>query len=214
MSLNRQEKAIVIEEVTTQVATAQSIVVAEYRGLDVASVTVLRKNARESGVYLRVLKNSLARRAVVGTPFEALSTKLVGPLIYAISTDPVNAAKVLSAFAKDNDKLVIKAGALPNSILDVNGVKALATMPSRDELLSKLLGTMQAPIAQFVRTLNEVPTKFVRGLAAVRDQKASRLTRHAETSLNDKRYQPLANLFNLEFYKWLLKLKSSTQSLA
>ena len=171
MSLNRQEKAIVIEEVTTQVAKAQSIVVAEYRGLDVASVTVLRKNARASGVYLRVLKNSLARKAIVGTPFEALSTKLVGPLIYAISADPVAAAKVLSAFAKDNDKLAIKAGALPNSILDVNGVKALATMPSRDELLSKLLGTMQAPIAQFVRTLNEVPTKFVRGLAAVRDQK-------------------------------------------
>ena len=171
MSLNRQEKAIVIEEVTTQVAKAQSIVVAEYRGLDVASVTVLRKTARASGVYLRVLKNSLARKAIVGTPFEALSTKLVGPLIYAISADPVAAAKVLSAFAKDNEKLAIKAGALPNSILDVNGVKALATMPSRDELLSKLLGTMQAPIAQFVRTLNEVPTKFVRGLAAVRDQK-------------------------------------------
>jgi len=171
VSLNRKEKAVVIEDVTTQVATAQSIVVAEYRGLDVASVTVLRKNARASGVYLRVLKNSLARKAIAGTPFEALSTKLVGPLIYAISADPVAAAKVLSAFAKDNDKLAIKAGALPNSILDVNGVKALATMPSRDELLSKLLGTMQAPIAQFVRTLNEVPTKFVRGLAAVRDQK-------------------------------------------
>lgn len=171
MSLNRKEKAVVIEDVTTQVATAQSIVVAEYRGLDVAAVTVLRKNARASGVYLRVLKNSLARKAIVGTPFEALSTKLVGPLIYAISADPVAAAKVLSAFAKDNEKLAIKAGALPNSVLDVNGVKALATMPSRDELLSKLLGTMQAPIAQFVRTLNEVPTKFVRGLAAVRDQK-------------------------------------------
>ena len=171
MSLNRKEKAVVIEDVTTQVATAQSIVVAEYRGLDVASVTVLRKNARASGVYLRVLKNSLARKAIVGTPFEALSTKLVGPLIYAISADPVAAAKVLSAFAKDYEKLAITAGALPNSILDVNGVKALATMPSRDELLSKLLGTMQAPIAQFVRTLNEVPTKFVRGLAAVRDQK-------------------------------------------
>jgi large subunit ribosomal protein L10 len=171
VSLNRQEKAIVIEEVTTQVAKAQSIVVAEYRGLDVASVTVLRKTAREQGVYLRVLKNSLARRAITGTPFEALSANLTGPLIYGISADPVNAAKVLSDFAKSNDKLVIKAGSLPNSVLDANGIKALATMPSRDELLSKLLGTMQAPIAQFVRTLNEVPTKFVRGLAAVRDQK-------------------------------------------
>ena len=171
MSLNRQEKAIVIEEVTAQVASAQSIVVAEYRGLDVASVTVLRKTARESGVYLRVLKNTLARRALTGSPFEGISAQLTGPLIYGISKDPVQAAKVLAAFAKDNDKLVIKAGALPNSTLDANGVKALATMPSRDELLSKLMGTMQAPIAQFVRTLNEVPTKFVRGLAAVRDQK-------------------------------------------
>jgi len=171
VSLNRQEKAIVIEEVTAQVANAQSIVVAEYRGLDVASVTVLRKTARESGVYLRVLKNTLARRAVAGTPFEGIAAQLTGPLIYGISNDPVQAAKLLDTFAKTNDKLVIKAGALPNSILDANGVKALATMPSRDELLSKLMGTMQAPIAQFVRTLNEVPTKFVRGLAAVRDQK-------------------------------------------
>ena len=171
MSLNRQEKAVVIEEVSAELAKAQSVIIAEYRGLDVASVTVLRKTARESGVYLRVLKNSLVRRAVAGTPFEGMSSQLTGPLMYAISTDPVAAAKVLSEFAKSNDKLVIKGGAMPNNLLDVNGVKALATMPSREELLSKLLGTMQAPITQFVRTLNEVPTKFVRGLAAVRDQK-------------------------------------------
>ena len=171
MSLNREEKAVVIEEVSAEVAKAQSIIIAEYRGLDVASVTVLRKTARESGVYLRVLKNTLVRRALVDSPFEGLSDQLVGPLMYAVSTDPVAAAKVLSEFAKSNDKLVIKGAAMPNSLLDVNGVKALATMPSREELLSKLLGTMQAPIAQFVRTLNEVPTKFVRGLAAVRDQK-------------------------------------------
>ena len=171
MSLNRNEKAAVIEEVSAQVANAQSIVVAEYRGIDVASVTVLRKTARESGVYLRVLKNTLVCRAIAGTEFEGISDQLTGPLIYAISEDPVAAAKVLSNFAKTNDKIVIKAGALPGTVLDVNGVKALATMPSREELLSKLLGTMQAPIATFVRTLNEVPTKFVRGLAAVRDQK-------------------------------------------
>ncbi|MER1969010.1 50S ribosomal protein L10 [Castellaniella sp. GW247-6E4] len=171
MSLSRQEKAVVIEEVAAEVAKAQSIIVAEYRGLDVASVTVLRKTARESGVYLRVLKNTLVRRAVSGTPFEGISAQLTGPLIYGISQDPVGAAKVLADFAKSNDKLVIKSGALPNSLLDQDGVKALATMPSREELLSKLMGTMQAPIAQFVRTLNEVPTKFVRGLAAVRDQK-------------------------------------------
>lgn len=171
MSLNRQEKAVVIEEVSAEVAQAQSIIIAEYRGLDVASVTALRKSARESGVYLRVLKNTLVRRALNDTPFDGLSSKLTGPLMYAISPDPVAAAKVLSEFAKSNDKLVIMGGAMPNSQLDVNGVKALATMPSREELLSKLLGTMQAPITQFVRTLNEVPTKFVRGLAAVRDQK-------------------------------------------
>lgn len=171
MSLNRNEKAAVIEEVAAQVAGAQSIVVAEYRGIDVASVTVLRKTARESGVYLRVLKNTLVRRAIDGTEFAGITDQLTGPLIYAISADPVAAAKVLSNFAKTNEKIVLKAGALPGSVLDVNGVKALATMPSREELLSKLLGTMQAPIATFVRTLNEVPTKFVRGLAAVRDQK-------------------------------------------
>ena len=171
MSLNRQEKAVVIEEVSAQVAKAQSIIIAEYRGLDVASVTVLRKTARESGVYLRVLKNTLVRRAVAGTPFEGLSAQLTGPLIYGISADPVSAAKVLAGFAKTNDKLAIKGGALPNNVLGQDGVKALATMPSRDELISKLMGTMQAPITQFVRTLNEVPTKFVRGLAAVRDQK-------------------------------------------
>jgi len=171
VSLNRQEKAVVIEEVSVEIAKAQSVVIAEYRGLDVASVTVLRKTARESGVYLRVLKNTLVRRAVAGTPFEGLSDQLTGPLIYGISTDPVSAAKVLAGFAKSNEQLVIKGGALPNNVLSQDGIKALATMPSREELLSKLLGTMQAPVTQFVRTLNEIPTKFVRGLAAVRDQK-------------------------------------------
>ena len=171
MSLNREEKAVVIEEVSAELAKAQSVIIAEYRGLDVAAVTVLRKQARESGVYLRVLKNTLVRRAVAGTPFEVLSSKMSGPLMYAISEDPVSAAKVLASFAKTNDKLVIAGGALPDNALDTEGVKALATMPTRDELLAKLMGTMQAPITQFVRTLNEVPTKFVRGLAAVRDQK-------------------------------------------
>lgn len=173
MALNRQEKAAVIEEITSQLASAQSVVVAEYRGLSVESVTQLRKEARAAGVYLRVLKNTLAKRAIAGTAFEGLSGNMVGPLIYGISTDPVAAAKVLVNFAKTNDKLVLTAGALPGQVMGVDGVKALATMPSRDELLSKLLGTMQAPIATFVRTLNEVPTKFVRGLAAVRDQKES-----------------------------------------
>ncbi len=171
MALNREAKAAVVTEVSAEVAKAKAIIVAEYRGLEVGAITALRKQARNQGVYLRVLKNTLARRAVAGTPFEGLSDKLVGPLIYGMSSDPVSAAKVLNTFAKDNDKLVLKAGALPNSVFDENGVKALASMPSREELLAKLLGTMQAPIAQFVRTLNEVPGRFVRTLAALRDQK-------------------------------------------
>ena len=173
MALNRSEKAAVIDEISKDVAGAQSIIVAEYRGVKVEAITRLRKQARDEGVSLRVLKNTLARRAVAGTPFESLSAKMVGPLIYGISPDPVAAAKVLSNFAKGNDKLVIKAGAMPNSLLDADGVKALASLPSRDELLSKLLGTMQAPVAKFVRTLNEVPSKFVRTLAALEQQKAS-----------------------------------------
>lgn len=171
MGLNREEKAAVIDEVGAQVASAQSIIVAEYRGLEVGSITALRKQARESGVYLRVLKNTLARRAVAGTPFEGLTDKLVGPLIYGISKDPVSAAKVLADFAKSNDKLALKAGAMPNAVLDQDGVKALASMPSREELLAQLMGTMQAPVAKFVRTLNEVPGKFVRTVAALRDER-------------------------------------------
>jgi large subunit ribosomal protein L10 len=171
LSLNLEEKKAVVAEVGEQIATAQSIILAEYRGLKVGNMTQLRVQARKSGVYLRVLKNTLVRRAVDGTPFSGLASQMVGPLVFGISTDPVAAAKVLNDFAKSNDKFVIKAGALPNQVMDANGIKALATLPSREELLAKLLGTMQAPVAQFVRTLNEVPTKFVRGLAAVRDQK-------------------------------------------
>ena len=171
MALNREAKANVVAEVVAEVAKAQAIVVAEYRGLEVGAITALRKQARGQGVYLRVLKNTLARRAVAGTPFEGLTDRMVGPLIYGFSSDPVSAAKVLNNFAKDNDKLVLKAGAMHNSVLDESGVKALATLPGREELLATLLGTMQAPIAQFVRTLNEVPGRFVRTVAAVRDQK-------------------------------------------
>ncbi|WP_028873833.1 50S ribosomal protein L10 [Tepidiphilus margaritifer] len=171
MGLNLDEKKAIVAEVTAQVAGAGAIVVAEYRGLEVAQITELRKRARQSGVYLRVLKNTLVRRAIVGTPFECLSDRLVGPLIYGIAKDPVACAKVLHDFAKDAEKLVIKGGAMPNYPLDAAGVKALASMPSREELLATLVGTLQAPIAKFVRTLNEVPGKFVRTLAAVRDAK-------------------------------------------
>jgi large subunit ribosomal protein L10 len=171
LSLNIEEKKEVVAEVSERLAKAQAVVLAEYRGIPVEQITVLRSQARASGVYLRVLKNTLARRAVKGTPFEKLSDQMVGPLAYGISDDPVAAAKVLHAYAKGNDKLVIKGGALPNQVMSAKEVGTLATMPSREELLAKLLGTMQAPIAKFVQTLNEVPSKFVRTVAAVRDQK-------------------------------------------
>jgi large subunit ribosomal protein L10 len=150
---------------------AQAVIVAEYRGLDVGRITDLRARARNSGVYLRVLKNTLARRAVTGTPFEKLSDQMVGPLIYGIAQDPVAGAKALSEFARENERFVIKGGAMPNALMSPADIKTLATMPSRDELIAKLLGTMQAPVAKFVRTMNEVPAGFVRVLAAVRDQK-------------------------------------------
>ena len=171
LSLNLDSKKEVVAEVSARLVKAQTIVLAEYRGLEVQHITKLRAKARASGVYLRVLKNSLARRAVKDTPFEKLADQMVGPLAYGISDDPVAAAKVLHAFAKENDKLVIKGGALPNYLMTAKEVGSLATMPSRDELIAKLMGTMLAPVAKLVRTLNEVPTKFVRALAAVRDQK-------------------------------------------
>ncbi len=171
MSLNLEEKKVVVAEVGAKLANAQVVIVAEYRGLEVGDMNQLRANARKSGVYFRVIKNSLARRVVEGTPFSDLSQNMVGPLAYCIGEDPVAAAKVLHEFAKDNSKLVIKVGAMPNLILSDEDINNLATMMSREELIAKLLGTMQAPIAKFVRTLNEVPTKFVRGLVAVRDQK-------------------------------------------
>jgi len=171
LSLNLDSKKEVVAEISARLANAQTVVLAEFRGLPVQAITVLRARARSNGVYLRVLKNTLARRAVQGTPFEKLADQMVGPLAYGISDDPVAAAKVLHAYAKENDKLVIKGGMMPNYLMSAKEVGNLATMPSREELLAKLMGTMQAPIAKFVQTLNEVPGKFVRTLAAVRDQK-------------------------------------------
>jgi len=171
LGLNLEQKKAVVAEVSTQVGNAQAIIVAEYRGLEVGVMTELRAKARKAGVYLRVLKNTLVRRAVKDTPFDKLSEKMVGPLVYGISSDPVASAKVLNEFAKANEKFVIKAGGLPNAVISAKEVTALANMPSREQLLSTLLGTMQAPTVKFVQTLNEVPSKFVRALAAVRDQK-------------------------------------------
>jgi len=171
LGLSLEQKQAMVSEVSAKLKGAQSVIVAEYRGLDVGRVTQLRSKARKSGLYLRVLKNTLARRAVQGTPFEKLSDQMVGPLIYGISDDPVAGAKVLSEFAKDNEQFVIKAGAMPNTVMSDKDVKALALLPSREELIAKLMGTMQAPVAKLVRTMNEVPGKFARTLAAYRDSK-------------------------------------------
>ena len=172
MSLNLEQKKAAVAEIGAQVAKAQAIVLAEYRSLPVGQMTALRKKAREAGVYFRVLKNTLVRRAVADTPYKGLAEKMSGPLAYGISTDPVAAAIVLHEFAKANDKLVITAGAMPGTMMTPQQVAALASMPSREELLAKLVGTMQAPVVKFVQTLNEVPGKFVRTLAAVHDEKA------------------------------------------
>jgi large subunit ribosomal protein L10 len=150
MGLNLNDKKAIVAEVSAEVAKAQTLVVAEYRGIEVGDLTALRKKAREGGVYLRVLKNTLVRRAVVDTSFAGLADQMVGPLIYAFSTDAVAAAKVLQDFAKSNDKLVLKAGCYSGKVLDKAGVQALASIPSREELLAKLLGVMQAPVSGFV----------------------------------------------------------------
>ena len=171
MGLNLEQKQTVVAEVAKQVAGAQAIVLAENRGMAVAAMTQLRAKARASGVYFRVVKNTLVRRAVADTPFASLADKMVGPLAYGIGADPVAVAKVLNDFAKGNEKFVIAGGAMPGHLMSAKEISALASLPSREELIARLLGTMQAPIVKFVRTLNEVPGKFVRTLAAVRDQK-------------------------------------------
>ena len=156
MALNLEGKKAVVSEVAQIVANAQTMAVAEYRGVGVGALTTLRKNAREQGVHIQVLKNTLARRAIEGTSFEALSAELTGPLIYGISEDAVAAAKVLNDFAKTNDKLILKAGVYNGKLLDQAGIKALASIPSREELLSKLAYVMKAPVAGMARALAAV----------------------------------------------------------
>lgn len=170
MSLNLQQKQTVVAEVAKQVAGAQAIVMVENRGMAVADMTRLRAKARASGVYFRVVKNTLVRRAVADTPFAALADRMVGPLAYGIGTDPVAVAKVLNDFAKGNEKFVIAGGAMPGQVMSAQQIAALASLPSREELLARLVGTLQAPIAKLVRTMNEVPARFVRTVAAVRDR--------------------------------------------
>ncbi len=172
MSLTLEEKKAVVAEVSAKLSGAQAAMLAEYRGLTVEQMTKLRRKAYDGKVYLRVVKNTLARRAVEGTGFECLRDQMSGPLAFAVSADPVAAAKILSEFAKDNESLKIKAGAMGGKLMSLEQIKALAVLPGREQLLAQLLGTMQAPVQKFVQTLNEVPAKFVRALAAVRDAKA------------------------------------------
>jgi large subunit ribosomal protein L10 len=159
LSLNRNEKAAVVTDVSAQAARSQTLAMAEYRGMTVAHLDALRRQARDRGVYLHVLKNTLARRAVAGTPFEAGQAAMVGPLIYGFSEDPVAAAKVIADFAKGNDKLVIKAGVYAGRALDVDGVKQLASIPSREVLIAQVAGLLKSPIQRLAGVLAAVSEK-------------------------------------------------------
>jgi len=166
LSLNRSEKQAVIDEVTALAAKAQTLVLAEYRGITVADMTRLRSQARDKGVNLSVLKNTLARRAVTGSAFEVVSDQMTGPLIYGFSTDAVAAAKVVSDFAKTNDKLVIRGGAFAGKALDVNGVKQLANIPSKEVLLGQLCGLLMSPISRTAVVLGALAAKQGEAAAA------------------------------------------------
>ena len=159
MGLNLSDKKAVVAAVSAQVEKSQTMVLAEYRGIEVGDLTLLRKKAREAGVYLHVVKNTLVRRAVANTPFANLTDQMTGPLIYGLSEDAVAAAKVLVEFAKGNENLVVKSGSYTGEFLDAEGVKALASIPSREELLAKLLGVMQAPVSGFAGALAALAKK-------------------------------------------------------
>lgn len=156
MSLSRNDKAAVVEDVGKHIARAQTLALAEYRGLTVEHLNVLRKQARDKGVYLHVLKNTLARRAVAGTTFEVAKDAMVGPLIYGFSDDAVAAAKVISDFARGNEKLIVKGGVYAGKALDANGVKALAAIPSRDVLIAQIAGMLRSPIQRLAGVLAAV----------------------------------------------------------
>jgi large subunit ribosomal protein L10 len=166
LSLNRNEKAAVVSDVAAQAAKSQTLALAEYRGLTVEALNKLRIDARAKGVYLHVLKNTLARRAVAGTPFEAASESMVGPLIYGFSEDAVAAAKVIADFAKTNDKLVIKGGAYGGKALNVDGVKALASVPSKEVLLSQIAGLLKSPVQRTAAVLAALAAKRGEGAAS------------------------------------------------
>jgi large subunit ribosomal protein L10 len=153
LSLSRNDKAAMVEDVGKNIAAAQTLALAEYRGLTVEHLNALRRQARDKGVYLHVLKNTLARRAVAGTTFEVAKDAMVGPLIYGFSTDAVAAAKVMADFAKGNDKLVVKGGVYAGKALDANGVKALAAIPSREVLIAQIAGMLRSPIQRLAGVL-------------------------------------------------------------
>lgn len=159
MSLNRSEKQVVVDEVAKVAAKSQTLVLAEYRGIAVTDLTKLRQQAREQGVYMRVLKNTLARRAVAGSSFDVAANEMTGPLIYGFSEDAVAAAKVVNEFAKTNDKLVIRAGAYSGRALDKAGVQSLANIPSREVLLAQICGLLQSPMSGLARVLAAVSAK-------------------------------------------------------
>jgi large subunit ribosomal protein L10 len=172
VALNLAGKKAVVEEVSKYAATAHSAIAAEYRGMTVSELTELRKTARESGVYLRVVKNTLARRAIAGTEFECMQSGLVGPLLMAFSMDdPGAAARLIGEFAKTHDKLIPKVVALGGQLYNTSELGRLASLPTRDQAIAMLMGVMKAPIEKFVRTLAEPHSKMVRTVAAIRDQK-------------------------------------------
>lgn len=172
MALNLEDKKALVAEVAAVAAKAQSVVAAEYRGLTVGQMTDLRAKARATGVYVRVVKNTLARKALAGTSFEAVGPKLKGPLVLAFSNDdPGAAARVVKDFAKANEKLVATLVSLGGQILSGKEIDRVASLPTREQALSMLLGAMKAPIQKFVATLAEPPAKLARTLAALRDQK-------------------------------------------
>jgi large subunit ribosomal protein L10 len=172
MGLNLEDKKALVAEVAEVAAHAQSVVAAEYRGLTVSQMTELRAKARKQGVYMRVVKNTLARKALAGTTFESVGPKLKGPLVLAFSKDdPGAAARVVKDFAKVHEKLVATLVSLGGQVLPGGELERVASLPTREQALSMLLGVLKAPIAKLVRTLAEPPAKLARTVAAIRDQK-------------------------------------------
>jgi len=169
--VNKNDKQRIVEELHTAWSESTAAVVTEYRGLTVSQMGDLRRSLHQADVSLQVVKNTLARRAAEGTDFKVAEELFKGPVAIAFGKEPVGMAKAIADFAKANEAMVIKGGVLDGKMIDVAGVKALASLPSREVLLAKMLGSMQAPISGFVRTLAEVPASFVRTLAAIRDQK-------------------------------------------